>query len=91
MPAGERELVCEWLEKGIGHNRSTKATLEQQLLGILTDQTKVDRVFFVWTENLSDPNQLPTTKGLVKFVSWCREGAQMERSSEPDRAASVAT
>lgn len=85
--SGIREMLIQWL-------KSDRSGTRQQLLGMLEDDRRrdgkgdsyIERVFFVWTENLSETQRgdhlQPESHGLLQLVCWCldREWAEINQS-----------
>ncbi len=89
QPAGERELLTEWLTHTVLTTRDQQE--EDQLRGLITNPNReqVHRVFFIWTEDLGRQDKLPRTQGLLKFIRWCREGAPREAVPEAQAGVGV--
>ncbi len=82
QPAGERELLVEWLAAETGDDQDADVQAEQGLLELVGNPAIVHRVFFVWTENLKSGKALPKCRGLGRLVAWCREGAPREGAGQ---------
>jgi hypothetical protein len=76
QPGAERALLRDILAVEPGANSADRMA-ERDLSSLVSDYNKLHRVFFLWTDNLGT-NLLPETRGLLKFMKWCREDAPKE-------------
>jgi hypothetical protein len=66
-PGGERATLHGWLV-------ASDAGRQRALASLISDLKTVRRVFFIWTENIHDPNKPTKAYGLHKLMEWCEAG-----------------
>jgi hypothetical protein len=74
-PSSERVTILRWLT-------AKDAGRQSALASLISDPKTVRRVFFIWTENIHNPNETTKAYGLHKLVKWCEAGFP----DEPDES-----